>query len=475
MNILFQEPFAPRNVRYGKFEKGAGNNTFHYGLACIASYIKDRGYNVSYLDPNIHNMSVEEYIKYIKDRHLNLIGISSTTLEIDYVIETTKIIKKYRPDIIIVLGGVHPTLMPHETMKAAPTVDYIIIGEGEKPFYRLVKALGDKEDIEHIDGLCYRRSGEIISNPPVDNRLTPEEIPIPLFEIFPMREYIAQITFAKVFPSYSIIASRGCPFRCTFCNSNDVLGKKVRYKPVDTLIKEIKILKENYGMKGIMFLDSTFTLNKNWVKEFCDKYKASGLKLPWACNTRVDTLNKELLLIMKGAGCWGLAMGIESGNQKSLDILKKGVTVLQNTNAVKLCLELGFFVYTTYIICLPSETKEDALNTIEYARKMGNHLSMFYLPVPFPKTELEALCRAEGGLRTDVKWRDYNSWDFSNPVYINPLIGKGDMQRLLKTAYIRFYSNPIVIYRNFKEVIQFKQSYKKYIMASKSFLSFLNK
>jgi len=477
MKILFQEPFVPRNITFGKFSKAAGNNTFPYGIACIASYIKERGYNVSYIDPNIENMSCQDYVNYIKVNNFDLIGIGSTTLQIEYATATFQIIKENFPDVITVLGGVHATLMPIETVNYTNAIDYLILGEGEKPFYQLIECLkhNRKDLIESIEGICFKANDIIVLKSPVNsNRLESDEIPIPLFEIFPMRKYIPQISYAKVFPSHSIVASRGCPFRCAFCNASDILGRRVRYKPVDDLLQEIRILKDRYGSKGIMFLDSTFTVNKHWLIEFCSKYVDSNLNLPWACNSRVDTINKDLLLLMKEAGCWSILFGIESANQKSLDLLDKGTNVEQNVYAIQLSLELGFYVYTSYIICLPGENEDDVLNTITFARKMGNQLSMFYLPVPFPKTKLWEICKEMGELREDANWVDFNSWDFSNPVYINPLIGKVKMQALYKKAYLSFYSNPVVCYRNLKEIIFLRQSIFRYWLAFKGFLSLIS-
>lgn len=475
LKILFQEPFVGREVTFGKFSSGAGNNTFPYGIACIASYIKNRGYDVSYLDPALENMSLDDYCNFIEKSGFDLIGIGSTTVQIEKAIETFDFIKNKFPKIITVLGGVHATLMPGDTIDSTKSIDYLILGEGEKPFLQLLDCLTINEikGIESIKGICFKNNTEIVLNPP-DYRagLPSEEIPIPLFEIFPMRKYIPQVTYAKTFPSYSIVASRGCPFECAFCNANVIAGKKVRYKPVDVLLKEIEILKQNYNAKGVMFLDSTFTLNKQWVREFCIKLMKSGLALSWACNSRVDTIDKDLLALMKKAGCWTLVFGIESANQSSLDLINKHVKVQQNTAAIKLSLKLGFYVYTNYILCLPGETEEDALRTIRYSRKTGSHLAMFYLPVPYPKTKLWQICRQSGGLRDDARWSDFNAWDFSNPVYVNPLIGKERMLKLYKNAFFNFYSDPRVWYRNIREMILLRQSPYRFWLGLKSLLNF---
>ena len=475
LKILFQEPFVSPRDTFGKFSGAGCNNTFPYGIASIASYIKDKGYNASYLDPVIEKISLKAYLDFVKREDINVIGMGSTTVLIKKTIETFKLIKKYFPDIITVLGGPHGTLFPAETMAESGAVDYIILGEGEKPFLFLLDCLaqGKREYIRHIDGICFKQDNAIIINQAKpESRLEASEIPIPCFEIFPMRKYVAQITYAKRFPSYSVVASRGCPYRCAFCSASVVFGNKVRYKPVGTLIQELDILKKEYGARGIMFFDSTFTVDRRWMEEFCRESIKAKIGLPWACNSRVDTVDEELLSLMKDAGCWAMLYGIESANQKSLDLMNKKITVQQNTIAVELALKLGYFVYTTYILCLPGEDEKDVLSTIDYARGLGNHLANFYLPVPYPSTKLRQICHDTGGLRQDAQWQDYNAWDYSNPVYVNPLIGKEKMVSLYKKAYFNFYSNPQVWLKHAAEILLLKQSPYKYWLGLKAFLNF---
>ncbi|MDO8802803.1 MAG: radical SAM protein [Elusimicrobiota bacterium] len=471
MKILFQEPLVKSELTYGKFAGGAGNNTFPYGLASVARYAMDRGHEVKYLEPNIEGVDLEAYGRYLLENDFDVVGMGSTTLQINQVIKTFEFVKKIKPGIVTVLGGVHPTIMPSETLAAAPAVDYLVLGEGEVPFSRLLACLQEGRKPEGVAGLAFRSGAGAVINPPApDSMLEEADFPTPPYELFPMKRYIAQISYTKRFPSYSIVASRGCPFKCTFCNGSAVLGKRVRYKSADRLIEEILLLKNEYGARGIIFLDSTFTLNKQWVAEFCRKYIEKKIGLPWACNSRVDTVDEQLLRLMKEAGCWEILYGIESANQASLDLIRKGTTVDQNTKALKLSMSLGFYTYASYILCLPGETEADALNTVRYARELATPIAMFYLPVPFPKTALYDTCREMGGLREGAAWEDFNAWDFSNPVYVNPLIGKERMQEILKGAYSQYYRSPRVIWRNLKELLLFRQDLKKFIYAVKGML-----
>jgi radical SAM superfamily enzyme YgiQ (UPF0313 family) len=362
-------------------------------------------------------------------------------------------------------------------MHDCPELDFIVTHEGEKSFLELVQCIyeGNLSCIKSIPGLVYRNAdGETVHNH-FDMRcnfLEEKELPIPLFNIFPMRHYVAQITFAKEFPSYSIIAGRGCPYRCSFCNGAVTLGKKVRMKPVEVLLEEMKILKDEYGAKGIMFLDSSLTTRRDWLDHFCEEYIRSGIKLPWSCCSRVDTFNHDIGIKMRKAGCWAVAFGIESANQKSLDLINKGTTVEANHRALHTADELGFYITSSYIICLPGETESDVMNTIHFAKKHPTHIALFYLPMPFPKSRLHEACEQDGGLRKAENADDYNCWNVDGPLlYTNHLIGEARMRELYRTAYRQFYLNPSVIWRHFKEFALLRQSPYKLWLGLKSFLN----
>jgi len=156
----------------------------------------------------------------------------------------------------------------------------------------------------------------------------------------------------------------------------------------------------------------------------------------------------ELLPLMKKAGCWQIGYGCESGNQKSLDIIHKEATVQNNVDAVQNTIKNGIMCSTTWIIALPGETKDDAWNTVELALRLASHVAKFFLPIPYPGTELEELCRQDGGLRDNVPYEDYEFYMPDNLVYVNPRIGQENMKQMLKKAYRRFYTKPKVLYRN---------------------------
>jgi radical SAM superfamily enzyme YgiQ (UPF0313 family) len=253
-----------------------------------------------------------------------------------------------------------------------------------------------------------------------------------------------------VLPNYPLVTQRGCPYPCTYCEASVILGKKARYFSVPRVIEELKILRDEKGARGVYFQDSTFTMNKKYVMELFEAMVRENVGLLWSCNTRADRVDEELCAAMREAGCRQIILGIESGNQRSLDLVKKQTTVEVQTRGVQTIHKHRIATACSYILCLPGETEEMAWNTIEYAKSLASRIGMFYLPVPYPGSVLYQACAEDGGIRPTDAWSDFLAIDFENPVYVNPLIGKARMQEIYRTAFRKYYSDPHVWWSNIR-------------------------
>lgn len=464
MKVLLLQPIIPRKILWGKYEKAEGFVP-PIGLICIAAYLREAGHEVAVKDTQVEKMTEEDLVNYLRKNNFGAICMAAFTNSIAYVYYTAKICKEALPKTKIILGGVHVTVMPEKTLAECQDIDYLILGEGEYRIENLLKYLGGQiENLKEIDGLAYRKNNGILIQEPTSLIEDLDKLPLPAYDLIEMPKYISHPTQYKVLPNYPIVIQRGCPYNCSFCSANIIHGRKVRFKSVDRVIEELELLKEHFGARGVYFQDSTFLVNKIYIRELLNKMIQKKLNLMWACNTRVNTVDEEILQLMKRAGCWMIAYGIESGNQKSLDLMRKGVTVEQNEKAVKMTEAAGIIPFCCYILCLPEENYEDALNTINFALKLKAAMAMFFLPVPYPGTELMEICKKDGGLRKDAKWEDYSAFDDYNPVYINPLIGKEKMQELLRMAYRNYYTNPTVIIKNILSIRSYTDI-KKYFAA----------
>ena len=473
MKILLTQPLWPRKVQFGHFGLSSGNNTFSYGMASIAAYCKKKKIAISIFDPILYDDGVVEqfFIKYIHSHGFDVIGMPCYTASVDYVFNTAKVIKSICPECRVVLGGIHPTILPEETLKECRYVDYLVLGEGEETFYELIQVIEGRLDLGCVNGLAYRENNTIKINQR-RGLMNPQEFPITAYELFALQKYVPAPHLVKNAPAYVMVTQRGCPFKCTFCNANEIHGDRVRCKPVGMVIEEILYLIKHYGARGIIFYDSTFTVNHKWVNELCEQILNKNLRISWYCGTRTDMVNKDLLKAMKRAGCFMISYGIESASQRTLKLIEKCINIQEAVDAVNLTIRLGFRVCTMYILGLPRENREDVLKTVELAKKISSHIAFFFLPTPFPKTKLYYDCQKDGGLRKDIKWSDYNMTNFSDPVYINPAFSLEEYKGLINYAYKSYYTCPKVIFRNLSKLNNLTNAYNisKAFMAMSRFI-----
>ncbi|MFH1743218.1 MAG: radical SAM protein [bacterium] len=438
MRVALINPPQPSENLRSTFGKTSGF-ILPYNLLSLASYLKYHGVEADIFDCVAEGISLEDLAALFQQRSYDLAGVTSFTFNAAQAFNAVETIKKYSPATFTVMGGIHASVLPLETLEECPFLDFTAVGEGENTILALANQLAKNEDVHDIPNIGYRRNGEptLTSHEPCF--VDPNAMPIPDYSMLKMDLYKPHTGNYKVLPTFSFYASRGCPFQCSFCSANIVLGRKIRYKSIDLAMKEIQILVNDYGTRGLFLQDSTFTVNKKWVYEFCSRLIAERMTLVWRANTRVDCIDDELLTVLKKAGCYRINLGFESGNQETLDLLKKGTTVEQNVNAARMVQRAGLELGASFIIGLPNEGMDEVMQTIEFAKRIGARYTQFYLPIPYPGTALRELC-AEG-TRKNAIWHDYSSRDFSNAVYINPRFGPDLFRGLPDLAYREYYCN----------------------------------
>lgn len=449
MKILLLEPIYPPTAVWGSFKSARGFLP-SIGLSYIYSILKHKKYDVTFVDTQFGDFNEEVLSKHLSENRYDLVGIPVYTSTASYCFHTARICKKILPNAKIVFGNIHASIMPIEVMRECPECDFIIRHEGELTILELINAIVNKEKYDRVLGLVWRQENSIIVNPPrpfIDNL---DSLPLGMYSDMSLQRYIPHPTQYVILPNYPFVTQRGCPYSCIYCGASTILGKKRRTYSTDRIIQELEILKYDKKARGIYFQDSTFTINRDYTMELMNKMIKANLNLLWSCNTRTDTIDKELLRVMKAAGCRQIVFGIESGNQESLNVIKKSITLEKQTEGVRLAKSMGFRVMNNFILCLPGENEAMVRNTIFYARKLRAPVSLFYLPVPYPGTELYNLCKQENGIRTDVQWKDYLAVDFDNPIYVNPLIGKRRMKYWYKKAFFTYYINPGIWFENVK-------------------------
>lgn len=324
----------------------------------------------------------------------DIIGITTFTGTRESVYLCASIAKEENREATVVLGGPHATFLAEVTLRELAFVDVVVRGEGEITFLELVQRISTSRSYEDIRGISFRdENGVPCSNPSSEVIDNLDLLPLPARHLVPMSKYFKASLWHEHHlkrPATTIITSRGCPGNCIFCSSPTMWGKQVRRRTPGSVIKEMEYLNKQYGVNDVFFFDDTFTINKKWVMKFCEELIQSKVGISWRCLGRVDTVNRDLLTMMKKAGCYHINYGIESGSQKTQKTIQKHITIEQAAEAISLTKEAGLFVGADFIIGFPDETEEDMEQTFLLIKRLP--LNNFALNVPwiFPGT---ALCR----------------------------------------------------------------------------------
>jgi anaerobic magnesium-protoporphyrin IX monomethyl ester cyclase len=265
----------------------------------------------------------------------------------------------------------------------------------------------------------------------------------------------------------NIMTSRGCPYMCAYCAGSLIFGKTHRYHGTDRVIQELRELKEKYHVDSIQFFDETFTANRQRVIELCDKMIKSKINIEWSCFTRVNLVDKELLSKMKQAGCYLIFYGLESGSQRLLNLIRKGITLEQSMKAVKLTHEAGIETWVSFMFNLPSETKEESEQTINFALAVDPTFVQFPITTPFPGTEMYHQAKKYGKILTE-NYDDYTTWDV---VFVSQGRTPDEIRATVRKAYRKFYLRPSYMIRRFKSVTKLPIN-KIYYLSKSAFSAF---
>lgn len=467
MKILLMTPPLSRKDRYGKFLEKVGPSTEPLGLAYLAAMLEKNNYKVEILDSIALKKDSNNILNHIKKNNYDVVGITMLTPMYLRACEIIKKIRKENKKIKIIVGGPHVTIMPERTLKENKEIDVAMHGEGEITIIELIKAFERNKSLKNIKGIAYRSKDKVIMNKPREFIKNLDEIPLPARHLLPMKVYNPAPTYYRRLPSYIIMTSRGCPYRCVYCSR--IFGKTFRLHSVERILGEMKILIEKYGAKEIIFRDDTFTINKKYVKELCNEIIKRGYhkKIEWTCMTRVNLVDKEILKLMRKAGCWSMHYGIETGSQRLLDMIKKDIKVEQIRNAIKWTREAGIETKAFFMLGLPSETREESLATLKFTKELDPDWIQVTITTPYPGTELYYLAKANGDLKS-LKWENYQSWaGFADVdlVYVTKGRNAEELKKLQKRALREFYFRPKVILRHLFHLRSFNM-FKKYFQGA---------
>jgi radical SAM superfamily enzyme YgiQ (UPF0313 family) len=458
MKILLVMP-SFNNAYWKRLGKKIGPRSEPLNLLYLATYLNNNGHKVEIVDCETEGISIEDLEFRIQEKKYDLIGVSMVTAMYSQAVAICKLVKNINQNIYVVVGGNHATLRPIETLEKEDSIDFVTIGEAELTFLELVDALENKKDYKKIKGIVYRDNNKVIKNEERERIEDLDFFPMPDRKLIKMQYYRPSVSYYKRLPAYTILTTRGCPYRCMFCATAKT---GYRMHSVKRVIEEMQMLIEDYGAKEILIRDDTFTLNKARTIELCDAIIKKGLnkKVIWDCITRANLVDYELLKKMKEANCCGIHFGVEGGTQKLIDAIHKDEKIETIINAFKWCRELGIETRAYMMLGLPTSTKEDDIDTINFIKSVDPDWAQFTITTPYPGTELFDKATEFGKFNTDISdWDKYLSWSgYGDTELVWTSNGRSskEIKELQLKAMREFYYRPKVILRKIKDLNNWK-------------------
>jgi len=417
------------------------------------------------VDAEAGELSAGNIAEQAADFSAELVGITITTWTVNHARKIARAVRKKIPDIRIAVGGPQVKAFPRLTLKFSE-FDYGVIGEGDMTFPELVDSLENNKPLSKVKGVVFRKSSKIIQTPAREYCPDLDKLPSPSWHLLPIKKYHDMLTRRKQF--MVMITSRGCPFNCTFCDPRNTLGKQFRAWGADRLFYEVKVLYDKYGIREIMFFDDLFTFDRKRVIDFCRKMIKSSMNLIWDCRTRVNCIDEELIKWMKKAGCYRVRFGVESGNQKILNSLNKGITLEQVRRAFALARKYRIESMAYYMLGSPGETKETLRQTIDFAVKLDSDYALFAVTSLMPPgSSLFAWAADEGYIARDY-WERFVSGEKLDPypTLSTPQLPEKTLRGYHQLAHRCFYLRPIIFFRTLRRLrswIAFKNSLQIFI------------
>ena len=411
----------------------------YLGMGYLSSSLKAKGIDVVFIDNLLHKYSFNKLVNIILSHKPDCVGISCLSAFYNEVKELSLEIKKH--DIKVIIGGVHPTFLPYTTLKETKC-DFIICGEGEKAICDLLLSNFHHEEVKGVYTINDLTSDDKVEfAEPIENL---DEIPFPDWESMDPRKYptVPLGGNCKKSPIGIVMTSRGCYGHCTFCASPFLYKNKVRFRSPENVVEEMLYLKNNFGVKEIHILDDNPLIDDNYATKLFNLMMEKKLNMPWHCvnGIRADSLSVELAKLMKKAGCYQVAIGIESANNEILRNIGKGETIEQIDKSINVLHSVGIQSRGNFIFGLPGETKETIENSISYAVNSKLDKAAFYVLDVTPGSPLWRSGKYKSKL-TDA------TSSYIKPNWLPENLSEEDIQKALNDAYKRFYLRPSKMFR----------------------------
>lgn len=462
MKVLFINPPSKNeiiscNPKIIKEERGCEPPL---GILYLAAYLENHSqHKISVIDAQVEKLSYQELKQRIEKISPDIIGITAMTFTLIDVIKTVALVKEINPRVKVILGGPHAHIYPKETLQL-DGVDFVVMGEGEKALLELINNIDQPNQLKDINNLAYKSNDQIVINKITEYNKNLNELPFPARHLVPYKKYRSILSGDNAITT--MFTSRGCPYRCAFCDRPN-MGKIFRSRSAENVVNEMEKCLE-MGIDEIFIYDDTFTVDKQRVINICDEIIKRNLKFTWDARARVDTVNEEVLRKLKQAGCVRIHYGVESGAEKILKVLNKGINLDQVVKVFNLTKKIGISTFAYFMVGCPTETKEDILKTIKFAKNLNTDYVQITLFTPFPATKIYNDALEQGIIKNDY-WLEFAknpSPDFKTP-YWDQELSQEELFNLINLAYRQFYLRPSFIIKSIldlKSINDFKKKAK---------------
>jgi len=440
----------------------SGTIYFPIWLAYCAGVLDEAGHSVVFTDAPGRGLDMKEIIRQGEMLQPEMIVMDTSTPSIENDIQVGEQLKEIAQKSFIVMVGTHVSALPEETLSESNSIDAIARREYEYTIRDLASLLDRKDfhlpgadGLKTIAGLSFRSDGKILHNPDRPYIENLDELPWvskAYKKYLHIGDYFNQ---NALYPMVTLISSRGCPFRCSFCVYPQTLtGRKYRFRSIDDIVDEMDfVIREFPRAKSIFFEDDTLTANKKRCMRFADAILKRGLKIPWTANSRIE-LDLETMLKIKAAGCRELCVGFESGDQNVLDSMKKGIKLDRMFQFMKDARKAGVLIHGCFMVGFPGETLNDVKKTIDMAIRLNPDTTQFYPVMVYPGTEAYEDYKRRGWLTA----QSYSQWltpqGLHDCVIRNETLTSPELVKLCDLARRKFYLRPRYMFYKFLQMLE---------------------
>ena len=407
-------------------------------LLYVAGILEKAGCEVLFVDAHAEGLTLDETVDRLRRFGPSYVGYTLTTYLFFQSMAWIKAIRE-KVEVPVIVGGVHLSIYPRETL-TYPELDYAVTGEAENALPALLDALTRKKNLAEVRGIAFRQAdGSVVVTPKAPD-CDVDEAPFPARHLIDNSIYYSFISQYKNFTCF--ITSRGCPYKCIFCEQG---SKPFRARSPKNVVDELEIAVKEQGIRELDFFDSSFTIRKERVIAISEEIQRRKLDIVWAARTRVDCITDDVLAAMRKAGCNRIYYGIESGNREILQTLKKSTSLEMYRDVVSRTKAHGINTFGYFMVGNPYETEATIRQTIKLALELDLDYAQFSKVTPMPATEMYTLLLKETG--RDY-WREHILNGTDDPIP-RPLCAMSDaeIQRWCRLAYLRFYYRPKYIAR----------------------------